>query len=98
MLYFFQAYLGAVASPFERAVLVGSINLVGGLTLMGLVIVVVWMVRKPVRALLLSGNPPGLARRTFAGIWSVVGTVVVALLTLIGLFAAVGLGHQGVLL
>ena len=97
-LYFFQAYLGAVASPFDRAVLVGSINLVGGLTLMGLVIVVIWMVRKPVRALMLSGNPPGLARRTFAGIWSVVGTVVVALLTLIGLFAAVGLGHQGVLL
>ena len=97
-LYFFQAYLGAVASPFDRAVLVGSINLVGGLTLMGLVIVVVWMVRKPVGALLLSGNPPGLARRAFAGIWSVVGTVVVVLLTLIGLFAAVGLGHQGVLL
>jgi len=97
-LYFFQAYLGAVTSPFERAVLVGSINLVGGLTLMGLVIVVVWMVRKPVRTLLTSGNPPGLARRAFAGVWPVVGTAVVVLLTLIGLFAAVGLGHQGVLL
>jgi len=97
-LYFFQAYLGAVVSPFEKIILVGSINLVGGLTLMGLIIVVVWMVRQPVSALLLSGNPPGLLRRTFAGIWPLVGTVSVVLLTLIGLFAAVGLGQPGVLL
>ncbi|HCX86933.1 MAG TPA: hypothetical protein DG761_02810 [Gammaproteobacteria bacterium] len=97
-LYFFQAYLGAVVSPFEKIILVGSINLVGGLTLMGLIIVVVWMVRQPVSALLLSGNPPGLLRKTFAGIWPLVGTASVVLLTLIGLFAAVGLGQPGVLL
>jgi len=97
-LYFFQAYLGAVVSPFEKIILVGSVNLVGGLTLMGLIIVVVWMVRRPVSALLLSGNPPGLLRKTFAGIWPLVGTASVVLLTLIGLFAAVGLGQPGVLL
>ena len=97
-LYFFQAYLGAVVSPFEKTILVGSINLVGGLTLMGLIIVVVWMVRQPVRTLLLSGNPPGLVRKTFAGVWPLVGTALVVLLTLIGMFAAVGLGHPGVLL
>ena len=97
-LYFFQAYLGAVVSPFEKIILVGSINLVGGLTLMGLIIVVVWMVRKPVRVLLTSGNPPSLVRKTFAGIWPAFGTALVALLIVIGLFAAVGLGHQGVLL
>ncbi len=97
-LYFFQAYLGTVASPFEKTILVGSVNLIGGLTLMGLIIVVVWMVRQPVRALLLSGNPAGLVRKTFAGVWPLVGTALVVLLTLIGMFAAVGLGQPGVLL
>ncbi len=97
-LFFFQAYLSAVTSPFEVAIVVSSVNLVGGLALASIIIVVLWLVRRPVSNLLLSGNPPGLLRKTFASLWPAIGTGLIILLIFIGMFAAIALKQDGVLL
>ena len=98
VLFFFQEYLGAVTSPFEVAIVVHSVNLFGGLALASIIIVVLWLVRRPVSNLLLSGNPPGLLRKTFASLWPAIGTGLIILLIFIGMFAAIALKQDGVLL
>ena len=96
-LYFFQNYLGAISSPFEGPALVQSVSLVGGITLIAIIIAVMWLIRRPVSIMLLAGRPPGRVRKLLTAIWPIIGTTIVLLLFVFALFSAIGLEEKGVL-
>ncbi|HCK76362.1 MAG TPA: hypothetical protein DHW07_04380 [Gammaproteobacteria bacterium] len=96
-LFFFSNYLQAIAPGGATDPMVRALNSSGGITLMLLIIVVMWLVRRPVGALLLSGKPAGIMRRMIANLWPVFGTVFVVLITVIGVVSAIGLQQEGVL-
>jgi small-conductance mechanosensitive channel len=96
-LYFFQNYLGAISSPFEGPELVQSVSLVGGIILIGMIIAVMWLIRRPVSIMLLAGRPPGGVRKLLTAIWPIIGTTIVLLLFVFALFSAIGLEEKGAL-
>ena len=96
-LYFFQNYLGAISSPFEGPALVQSVSLVGGIILIGIIIAVMWLIRRPVSIMLLAGRPPGGVRKLLTVIWPIIGTTIVLLLFVFALFSAIGLEEKGAL-
>jgi len=96
-LYFFQDYLGDISSPFEGPALVQSVSLVGGMTLIGMIIAVMWLIRRPVSLMLLAGRPPGGVRKLLTAIWPIIGTTTVLLLFVFALFSAIGLEEKGAL-
>jgi len=97
-LYFFQNYLGAISSPFEGPELVQSVSLVGGIILIGMIIAVMWLIRRPVSIMLLAGRPPGGVRKLLTAIWPIIGTTIVLLLFVFALFSAIGLEEKGALI
>ena len=56
-----------------------------------LVVIVIWRVRLPVGKLILSGKPPGLARKLLSTIWPAIGTAFIVALTTAGLVGALAL-------
>ena len=96
-LYFFQNYLGAISSPLDGPKLVPSVNLVGGITLIGIVITVMWLIRRPVSIMLLAGHSPGKIRKLLTAVWPVIGTTLVLVLTWFAVFNAIGLENEGAL-
>ncbi|MCP4952141.1 MAG: mechanosensitive ion channel, partial [Proteobacteria bacterium] len=66
----------------------------GGLSIMVLVVIVIWRVRLPVGKLLLSGKPPGLARKLLGTIWPAIGTALIVALTTMGLVSALALNME----
>ena len=55
-----------------------------------------WRVRSPIGKLILSGNPPGLARKLLSAIWPAIGTALIVALTAIGIFSALALNVDNV--
>ena len=90
-IYFFSGYLSGIAPIIDTSSVVPIVNSLGGLSIMLLVVIVIWRVRLPVGKLLLSGKPPGLARKLLSTIWPAIGTVVIVALTTTGLVGALAL-------
>ena len=96
-LFFFSNYLQAIAPAGALDPMVKALNSLGGITLMLLLIVVMWLIRIPVKALILSGQAAGIARRMFANLWPVFATIFVVLLMAIGIVSALALQQEDVL-
>ncbi len=90
-IYFFSGYLSGIAPIIDTSSIVPIVNSLGGLSIMLLVVIVIWRVRLPVGKLLLSGKPPGLARKLLSTIWPAIGTAVIVALTTTGLVGALAL-------
>ena len=96
-LFFFSNYLEAIAPEGSLDPMVKALNSLGGITLMLLVILVMWLIRVPVKTLILSGQTAGVARRMMANLWPVFGTIFVVLLITIGIVSALALQQENVL-
>ncbi len=90
-IYFFSGYLSGIAPIIDTSSTVPIVNSLGGLSIMLLVVIVIWRVRLPVGKLILSGKPPGLARKLLSTIWPAIGTAVIVALTTAGLVGALAL-------
>ena len=90
VIYFIQSYLAAIS---QNEPLIRAFSLASGSGLVVLTVIIIWLIRKPVTSLLLSGRTPGLARKILAPTWPIIATVIVLLLLVAGLFAALGLGR-----
>ncbi|MHC8731718.1 mechanosensitive ion channel family protein [Arenicellales bacterium IMCC56312] len=90
-IYFFSGYLSGIAPIIDTSSVVPIVNSLGGLSIMLLVVIVIWRVRLPVGKLILSGKPPGLARKLLSTIWPAIGTAVIVALTTAGLVGALAL-------
>ena len=90
VIYFFQGYLAAIS---QNELLIRTFALASGTGLVVLSMVIIWLIRRPVTALLLSGQTPGLIRKILAPAWPVIATLIVLLLLATGLFATLGLGR-----
>ncbi len=95
-LYFFSGYLSGISSIIDVSSIIEITNSFGGLSIMGLIIFVMWRVRSPIGKLILSGNPPGLARKLLSAIWPAIGTALIVALTAIGIFSALALNVDNV--
>ena len=95
-LYFFSGYLSGISSIIDLSSIIEITNSFGGLSIMGLIIFVMWRVRSPIGKLILSGNPPGLARKLLSAIWPAIGTALIVALTAIGIFSALALNVDNV--
>ena len=93
-IYFFSGYLSGIAPIIDTSSIVPIVNSLGGLSIMVLVVIVIWRVRLPVGKLLLSGKPPGLARKLLSTIWPAIGTALIVALTTIGLVSALALNME----
>ena len=93
-IYFFSGYLSGIAPIIDTSSIVPIVNSLGGLSIMVLVVIVIWRVRLPVGKLLLSGKPPGLARKLLSAIWPAIGTALIVALTAIGLVSALALNME----
>ncbi|XXK27495.1 mechanosensitive ion channel family protein [Arenicellales bacterium nBUS_45] len=93
-IYFFSGYLSGIAPIIDTSSIVPIVNSLGGLSIMVLVVIVIWRVRLPVGKLLLSGKPPGLARKLLSTIWPAIGTALIVALTIIGLVSALALNME----
>ena len=90
-IYFFSGYLSGIAPIIDTSSIVPIVNSLGGLSIMLLVVIVIWRVRLPVGKLILSGKPPGLARKLLSTIWPAIGTAFIVALTTAGLVGALAL-------
>jgi len=90
-IYFFSGYLSGIAPIIDTSSTVPIVNSLGGLSIMLLVVIVIWRVRLPVGKLILSGKPPGLARKLLSTIWPAIGTAVIVALTTAGIVGALAL-------
>ena len=90
-IYFFSGYLSGIAPIIDTSSTVPIVNSLGGLSIMLLVVIVIWRVRLPVGKLILSGKPPGLARKLLSTIWPAIGTAFIVALTTAGLVGALAL-------
>ncbi len=95
-IYFFSGYLSGIAPIIDTSSTVPIVNSLGGLSIMLLVVIVIWRVRLPVGKLILSGKPPGLARKLLSTIWPAIGTAVIVALTTAGLVGALALNMDSV--
>ena len=93
-IYFFSGYLSGIAPIVDTSSVVPIVNSLGGLSIMVLVVIVIWRVRLPVGKLLLSGKPPGLARKLLGTIWPAIGTALIVALTTMGLVSALALNME----
>ena len=96
-LFFFSIYLQEIAPAGALDPMVKALNSLGGITLMLLLIVVMWLIRVPVKVLILSGQTAGIARRMFANLWPVFATIFVVFLMAIGIVSALALQQEDVL-
>jgi small-conductance mechanosensitive channel len=95
-IYFFSGYLSGIAPIIDTSSTVPIVNSLGGLSIMLLVVIVIWRVRLPVGKLILSGKPPGLARKLLSTIWPAIGTAVIVALTTAGIVGALALNMDSV--
>jgi small-conductance mechanosensitive channel len=95
-IYFFSGYLSGIAPIIDTSSTVPIVNSLGGLSIMLLVVIVIWRVRLPVGKLILSGKPPGLARKLLSTIWPAIGTAFIVALTTAGLVGALALNMDSV--